>query len=193
MTYPWDFHWLKRPALSPSSCMKDATVPSSFLCPSVGLASVCSCFFLFRGAQNWAKPQYISPVRSRGKGSHPSTCMQWSSQKLLTFFASNRWLVVSLVCTRPPVPSQQSWFSASSEPSMFLPLMFLARVKTLRFVCWTSWGSYDPVCTACPRPSGLSATPHSFVLSADLVRVHSVPVSQSFMTISNSSGSSMNS
>ena len=90
--------------------------------------------------------------------------------------------------------------SSWSAPSLYWCLvLFLYRCRTLHFPLLNFMrfpsvhlSSLSRFLRMAAWPSGISGTPHSFVSSADLLKVHSVPSSRSSMKMLNGTGPSIN-
>jgi len=143
-------------------------------------------------------PYVTSPGQGRGAGSPSSTCWPFFFNVLLDTMGllatkAHCWLTAHLLSTRTPRSFSEELLSSISVPNLYWCMqLFLPTCRTLhlpllnliRFL-FVQPSSLSRSHWMAVQTSGVSTTPFSFVSSANLLRVGSIPLSWSLMKMSN--------
>lgn len=157
-------------------------------------APVLFCIFLVLGCPELAAALWMEPHHFWGEGKdhllHPTaSTVSNTAQDAVDIFCWN--ITVQLVVGRTPALFLPSWFPAPRAhwcTGLFLPrsrtllsVLNLVRSLSALFSRGIQRSLWMPV-----QPSGLSATPPSFVVSANLLRMCVALSSRSFLKLLNS-------
>ena len=157
-----------------------------------------SLSFLYWGAQNWTQHSKCGLTSTEG-GSPPLTCWPcffFNEPRMPLPFLATRAHCWFMACCPSGHTGSSLRSSSSTGHSLTCMHVFLPRCKTLHLLLlnliWFLSAQLSNLsrCGMVAQPSGVSANPPSFVLSANLPMVDSIPSSRSLMKMLNKSGPS---
>ena len=155
---------------------------------------------LFPGLQSWTQDSRLGLTRAeqRGRITSPdllAILLLMQPRIWLAFWAvsTHCWVMMSFSSTSTPKSFSSRLLSIHSPLSLHLCLgLPWPMCRTLHLA---SWDSHRPTSQGCPCPSGCHPFPlqhvdrtTNLVLSANLLRVHSIPLSTSLTKMLNSAG-----
>ena len=179
------FPKLNRPGYSASTHKGDAPGPLPSLCPSAGLLLRVPCLF-WTGAPRTGHSILNGALsgQSRWEGSPPLACWPCSFYCTPGYhwpFWPQRYTFVSYSTCCLPRSFSAELLSSRSTPNLYWCMqLLLPRWRTLHLltiirILSTQLSSLSRSHWMVTQPSGVSATPPSFVSPANLLRVHSMP------------------